>query len=68
MARVMGVVAIVAGTVLVGWDPERLDAVILTLPRGHGIHLHDVVGMTLVTLGIVVLCWSPRSRRTARET
>jgi hypothetical protein len=68
MARVTGVVAIVGGTVLVGFDPKRFDTVILTFPRGHGIHLHDVVGMTLVTLGIVLLWWSPRSGRAARET
>jgi uncharacterized protein YjeT (DUF2065 family) len=68
MVRVMGVIAIVAGTVIVGFDPKRFDSVILTLPRGHGLHLHDVVGAALITLGVVVLWWSPRSGRPTRET
>jgi hypothetical protein len=54
------VVSIFLGTAIVGLDPNRLDRVILVLPREHGIHSHDVIGVALVTLGTVVL-W--RSRR-----
>ena len=68
MVKLAGVVAIIAGTVLVGFDPKRLDAVILTISRGHGLHLHDVVGTALITLGAVVLWRSPRSVRPAQET
>ena len=57
----MGVAAIVIGTVIIGFNPNRWDVVILTLPRGHGIHLHDVIGMTLIALGIALLWRSPRS-------
>ncbi|MBA3374355.1 MAG: hypothetical protein ACR2M2_09280 [Gaiellaceae bacterium] len=53
-------VAIVIGTVAVGFSPNRWDVVIMTLPRSHGIHLHDVVGMTLITLGIAALWRAPR--------
>ena len=67
LRRVMAVVAIVIGTVVIGFDPNRGDAVVLTLPRDHGIHLTDVVGMTLVTVGITVLWSSPRSERPAEE-
>lgn len=53
-------VGIVVGAVVIGFNPNRWDVVILTLPRGgHGIHLTDVVGMMLITLGIAVL-WRPR--------
>jgi hypothetical protein len=42
--------------VVVGFNPNRWDIDILDLPRGsHGIHLHDVLGMALITLGVVVL-------------
>lgn len=58
----MGAVAILVGAVLTGFDPLRWDVVILTLPRHHGIHLTDAVGMVLVTLGIVVLWRLPHPR------
>ena len=55
-------VSIYVGTAIVGFDPRRFDSVILDLPRrGHGVHLHDVIGVALVTLGTVVLWRSHRS-------
>lgn len=60
--RVMAAVAILLGTLVVGFNPNRWDYVVLSLPRGHGIHLTDVVGMTVVVLGIAVLWFSPRPR------
>lgn len=62
LGRVMGVVAIVVGAVVIGFNPNRWDVVILTLPRDHGIHLRDVAGMMLLTLGIAVLWHSRRWR------
>ena len=63
VARVMGAVAIVVGAMVIGFNPNRWDVVILTLPRGsHGIHLTDVFGMMLIMLGIAVLWHSPRWR------
>jgi hypothetical protein len=58
----MGVVAIVAGTAIVGFNPNRWDAVIATLPRGHGIHSTEVIGTVLIALGTAVLWFSPRRR------
>jgi hypothetical protein len=55
LGRVMGVVAIAVGALAIGFNPNRWDVVILTLPRGHGIHLRDVVGTMLVALGTAVL-------------
>jgi hypothetical protein len=62
LARMMGVGAIVVGAVAIGFNPNRRDVVILPLPRGHGIHLSDVVGAMLVSLGTAVLWRSPRRR------
>lgn len=56
----MGVAAIFGGAIVVGFSPNRWDTVILDLPRGHGIHLHDVIGMAFLTLGVLVLLRSPR--------
>jgi hypothetical protein len=59
----LAVVAIFAGAAVVGFNPNRWDIVILDLPRGsHGIHLHDVIGMALITLGVVVLWRSGSSQ------
>ena len=54
-------VAIFSGAAVVGFNPNRWDVIILTLPHGHGIHLHDVIGMALIALGVVVLWRSDRS-------
>ena len=55
------------GAVAIGFDPNRWDSVnrwdpvIVGLPRGgHGIHVTDVVGITLITIGVVLLWRSPR--------
>ena len=53
-------VAILIGAVVIGFNPNRWDIVVATLPRGHGIHLTDIVGMTLIVSGIAVL-WRPAS-------
>jgi len=59
---VLGAIAIVLGAVVIGFDPNRWDGVILDLPRGgHGIHVTDLVGMALVAAGVVVLWCAPRS-------
>ncbi len=55
-------VAIVLGTVIVGFSPNRWDVVIATLPRGHGIHSTDVIGTAFIMLGIAGLWFSPRHR------
>lgn len=61
----MAALAIVVGAIIIGFNPNRWDAVIVSLPRGHGIHVTDVVGMTLVMLGVAVLWRSPGSGVTA---
>jgi hypothetical protein len=62
MARLAGVVSIFLGAIIIGFNPNRWDPVILDLPRqSHGIHVTDVVGMSLVTIGVVILWCAPRS-------
>jgi hypothetical protein len=61
LGRVFAVVAIFVGTVIVGFNPDQWDDVILDLPGGHGLHFHDVVGIALVAVGTSVLWRPPRS-------
>ena len=39
---------------MVGFSPNRWDVVVATLPRGHGVHLNDILGAVLIALGTVV--------------
>ena len=59
MGKTAGTVAIIVGTIVVGFSPERWDKVILVLPRGHGIHINDLIGVALVAFGIALLWRSP---------
>ena len=51
------------GTAIVGFNPERFDTIVVALPlrQGHGVHLHDVIGVGFVVLGTLLLWHSPRS-------
>ena len=60
MARLLGVGAILCGALLLAFDPARWDTVVLDLPRGHGVHSHDIFGMAFVALGIAALWYAPR--------
>ncbi len=63
MPRIAALVCIVVGTAIIGFSPNRWDVVVATLPRGHGIHLNDVLGSALIGLGTAVLWWrAPRGR------
>ena len=53
--KISAAVVIVLGAAIVGFSPSRWDPVILGLPRGHGLHADDVVGMVFVLLGIAAL-------------
>ena len=59
LGKTAGTVAILLGTIVVGFSPERWDKVILVLPRGHGIHIHDLIGMAFVAFGVALLWRSP---------
>ena len=62
MGRVLGIVAIALGTAVVGFNPNRFDTVLFAVPlrAGHGVHLHDLVGLALVAAGVVLLWFLPR--------
>ena len=61
LGKVTGAGAIVVGAALIGFNPNRWDVVVLTLPRGHGIHLRDVIGMMFTGVGIALLWRSPQA-------
>jgi hypothetical protein len=55
LTRSLGAIGVVVGAVLIGFN-------LVTLPRGHGIHVRDVVGMLLIGAGIAML-WKAPARR-----
>jgi hypothetical protein len=61
----LAVLAVFVGAALIGFNPNRWDVVILDLPRGHGIHVRDIIGLGLITLGVMVLCRFGRSASAA---
>ncbi len=60
----MGVGAIALGVVLIGFSPNRWDPVLWAIPfrRGHGIHVLDLVGASLIGVGVVLLWFAPERR------
>jgi hypothetical protein len=62
LTRSLGAIGVVVGAVLIGFNPNRWDLILVTLPRGHGIHVRDVVGMLLIGAGIAML-WKAPARR-----
>jgi hypothetical protein len=69
VGRVLGVIAIGFGTLIVGFNPDRFDVVLFDLPirRGHGVHAHDLLGLALVVLGVILLWTSGRDRPGTRK-
>jgi hypothetical protein len=60
LARVVGVIAVYFGAAIIGFNPTG-DPVLLSFPlAGHGIHLTDVLGLAVTTIGIVLLWTSPQ--------
>jgi len=59
---VLGIVAVALGTAIVGFNPTRFDKVLFAVPvrTGHGVHVHDLIGLALVTLGVLLLWFIPR--------
>jgi hypothetical protein len=51
----LAIVAVAVGTVLIGFNSNRMDPVFLTLPRGHGLHVRDALGVVLITFGTALL-------------
>ena len=60
--RALGAVGIIVGAILIGFNPDRWDVVLFTLPRGHGIHVRDLVGMLFIATGILALWRAPSHR------
>ena len=62
MNRALGAIGILAGAILIGFNPNRWDVVLVTLPRQHGIHVRDLIGMLLIGVGILLLWHAPPRR------
>ena len=58
MERWFGVLAILTGGVVLGFNPDRWDYVLVDFP-GDGIRLHDFLGIALISVGTIVL-WRAR--------
>jgi len=67
---VLGVLAVAIGTAVVGFNPNRFDAVLFGVPlrAGHGVHLHDLIGLMLVAVGVVLLWFLPHARPVSRRS
>ena len=57
--RLWAVAAIAVGAAVIGFNPNRWDLVILTLPRDHGVHIRDLAGIALIAAGTAILWRSP---------
>jgi hypothetical protein len=63
VARLLGAAAVFLGGIIIGFNPNDWDPVLLGLPRGgHGIHVTDLVGIAILTIGVVLL-WRAAARR-----
>jgi hypothetical protein len=61
VGRWLGVLAVVLGALVLGFDVSRWDGTVLTLSSGHGVHASDVLGVALVAAGTIAL-WSAAGR------
>jgi len=55
LRKLAAVVAIAVGAAIIGYNPNRWDVVVLNLPRGHGIHIRDIVGIAFIIVGTTIL-------------
>ena len=60
--RVLGALLVVGGAALLTTDSLQWDVVLFTLSAGRGVDLSDVLGWTIIALGIALL-WHQRPRR-----
>ena len=55
MQRWLGTGLILVGVAVLVLDADRWDVTVVSVSRGHGIHLSDLIGLALVLSGIVAL-------------
>jgi hypothetical protein len=59
MSRIAATLLVVFGTLVVAFSPNRWDRVVLDLPRGHGVHGHDVIGIAPIAIAVAVFWREP---------
>lgn len=59
VSRIAATLLIVLGTLVVAFSPSRWDTVVLELPRGHGVHGHDLIGVALIGIAVALFWREP---------
>ena len=59
--RIAAALLIAFGTLVVAFSPNRWDTVVLELPRGHGVHSHDLIGIALIAIGVALFWREPEA-------
>ena len=59
LARIAATFSILFGALIVGFNPDRWDYVVIDIPRGHGIHLHELIGVVFIATGLVLFWRRP---------
>lgn len=65
VGRTRGAIAIIAGAGLIGFNPNRWDSVLLTLPGSRAVDVTDVLGLALILVGIATFWHAPSRPRLA---
>jgi uncharacterized membrane protein len=60
MTRWIGAALVLAGALVLAFDLDRGDAVVVDLSASHGVHVSDGLGLILVLAGLVLLLLRPR--------
>jgi len=59
VTRIAATIVVGLGAVALAFSPSRWDTVVLDLPRGHGVHGHDLIGVALIALAVVLFWRQP---------
>ncbi|MEP6909975.1 MAG: hypothetical protein ABI896_06025 [Actinomycetota bacterium] len=57
--RLLGAALVIVGCLILVVDATRLDVVVLSLTRKHGLHLSDLLGTAAVAAGVAILWTAP---------
>jgi len=55
LSKLFGTVAIAIGAAFIVVRPDRFGSVFLSLPSGIDIHTYDLIGLAVITIGIVLI-------------
>jgi hypothetical protein len=61
--RIAATLLVVFGTLVVAFSPNRWDTLVVKLPRGHGVHWHELIGVALVAIAVALFWREPATSR-----